>query len=146
MSQQTSFRNRVESPQMAMTTFLRRPFFLPKIVQKKSLKLLQTLKKGFKKNCSITFFWGISLKEEYQVTWIEVNRPEECTEKNPSCDHAVHFYFQSREPQSIACRDFIWVPESLQLHPLSRYHGETLNVCLLPFYTATSSRETQEIF
>ena len=47
--------------------------------------------------------------------------------KKPSCGHAVHFYLQGPEPQLTACRDFIEVSDSRQLHPLSRYHGETLN-------------------
>ena len=117
MSQQTSFRNRVESLLMAMTTFLRRPFFLPTIVRKKSLKLLQTLKKGFKKKLFDNFFLRNLPKRgvSSNMNWGEPTR--EMHGKNPSCDHAVHFYFQSREPQSIACRDFIWFPSSCIPYP-----------------------------
>ena len=78
------------------------------------------------------------------MSWGEPTR--EMHGKKPSCGQAVHFYLQGPEPQLTAWRDFIEVSDSRQLHPLSRYHGETLNIWLLPFYTATSSRKTQEIF
>ena len=52
-------------------------------------------------------------------------------EKNPSSDRAVYFHFQCRQPQLKACRDFIYVPEFRQLHPLSRYHGNYLFATVL---------------
>ena len=72
------------------------------------------------------FFLTNNLKR--WMTWVEMNQPEKSTGKSLLRSRRSFLYSVPRAStdRMRACKDFIQIPESRQLHPLFRYHGETI--------------------